>query len=96
MTDLSRVPGAQAVHLYGEMSETMAVCRFRLDEDDGGAGGGGGGDDRVAGVLETFLVSLSLLIGDDVTLRAGKGGSDDASYDVIESVWWHSSARKTW
>jgi mediator of RNA polymerase II transcription subunit 5 len=72
MTDLSRVPGAQAVHLYGEMSETMAVCRFRLDEDDGGGGGGGGGDDRVAGVLETFLVSLSLLIGDDVTLRAAR------------------------
>ena len=50
----------------------MAVCRFRLDDDDGSAGGGGGDGDRVAGVLETFLVSLSLLIGDDVTLRAAR------------------------
>ncbi len=50
----------------------MAVCRIRLDDDDDGGGGGGGGDDRVAGVLETFLVSLSLLIGDDVTLRAAR------------------------
>lgn len=39
----------------------MAMCRF--DGDDGNI-------DRVAGVLETFLVSLSLLIGDDV--RAAK------------------------
>ncbi len=53
----------------------MAVCRFRLDDDDGSAGGGGG--DRVAGVLETFLVSLSLLIGDDVApsqFQHGKPG----------------------
>lgn len=52
VTDLHSVPNAQAVVLYDEMMETLGMCRLL------GA--------AVVGVLDTFMVSLSLLIGDDV------------------------------
>ncbi|KAF9531998.1 mediator complex subunit Med5-domain-containing protein [Crepidotus variabilis] len=55
-TDLTRVPATQAIVLYGELSETMNTCRL---------------NDAVAGILDAFMVTLSLVIGEDVKATGG-------------------------
>jgi hypothetical protein len=73
-TDLSRVPTAQAIGIYNEMSETLGVYQsLMLSQHHQGVGTGGGGlwgDEHnglhLIDVLETFLVTLSLVVGEDV------------------------------
>ena len=75
-TDLSRVPTAQAIAVYNEMSETLGVYQsLMLTQQHQGLGLGGGGmwaDEHnllhLVGVLETFLVTLSLVVGEDVRI----------------------------
>jgi hypothetical protein len=68
--DLSRVQTAQAIALYNEMSETVAVYQSLVLTYHHGHGQHQGwwADDHsgLVGVLETFMVSLSLVVGEDV------------------------------
>lgn len=70
-TDLSRVPSSQAIAVYNEMSETLGVYQSLMLAQQHQVGGGGMWADEhsvvhLVGVLETFLVTLSLVVGEDV------------------------------
>jgi len=68
--DLSRVQTAQAIALYNEMSETTAVYQSLMltHHHHHGQNQGWWVDDHsgLVGVLETFMVTLSLVVGEDV------------------------------
>lgn len=66
-TDLHRVPIQQALSLYAELSETISVFRMRFGPGTSEA------DMEVVGALETFLVSLSLVVGDEGRGMGGMG-----------------------
>ena len=67
--DLSRVQTAQAIGLYNEMSETVAVYQsLMLTHYHGHAQHQGWWADEhsgLVGMLETFMVTLSLVVGED-------------------------------
>lgn len=69
-TDLSRVQTAQAIGMYNEMNETLGVYQSLMltYHGHGQQQGGLWADEHngLVGVLETFLVTLSLVVGDDV------------------------------